>query len=135
MGRNDRRRGLNIMIVFEHPVIGDALLEATPTRRDTASAEPIPAGIPLTASRGTAAHILGHPSAYRSIAISTRAHHCGGAPIHDVPARRNPNQHAPPRPPRHPCATRQTSAPRLVNDLLPGERLTARATNTPTTGT
>jgi hypothetical protein len=84
------------MIVFEHPVIGDELLEAIPTRRDTASAEPIPAGIPITAPNGTAAQILGHPSAYRRIAISTREHHCGGHPIHDVPARRTPNQHAPP---------------------------------------
>ena len=96
VGRDDRRRGLNIMIVFEHPAIGDALLEATPTRRDTASAEPIPAGNQFTAQRGTTAQILGHPSAYRRIAIPTREHHCGGAPIHDVPARRNPNQHAPP---------------------------------------
>jgi hypothetical protein len=84
------------MIVFEHPMIGDELLEAIPTRRDTASAEPIPAGIPITAPNGTAAQILGHPSAYRRIAISTREHHCGGHPIHDVPARRTPNQHAPP---------------------------------------
>ena len=83
-------------VVFEYLVIGDEQLEAIPTRRDTAFAEPIPAGIPLTALRGTAAQILGHPSAYRRIAISTREHHCGGAPIHDVPARRSPNQHAPP---------------------------------------
>ena len=84
-------------IVFEYLVIGDELLETTPTRRDTAFAEPIPAGNQPTAPCGTSAQILGHPSAYRSIAISTREHHCGGAPIHDVPARRNPNQHAPPQ--------------------------------------
>jgi hypothetical protein len=86
------------MIIFEYLVIGDERLD-TPTRRDTAFAEPIPAGNPLTAPRGTAAQILGHQSAYRRIAISTREHHCGGAPIHDVPARRNPNQHAPPHTP------------------------------------
>ena len=85
------------MIVFEELVIGNELLEVTPTRRDTASAEPIPAGNQFTAQRGTTAQILGHPSAYRRIAISTREHHCGGAPIHDAPARRDPNQHAPPR--------------------------------------
>ena len=84
------------MITFEQHVIGDEPLEATPTRRDTASADATPAGIPTTAPCGTTAQILGHPSAYRRIAIPTREHHCGGAPIHDVPARRNPNQHAPP---------------------------------------
>jgi len=101
------------MIVFEYLAIGDEPLEATPTRRDTASPETTPAGIPLTASRGTAAQILGHPSAYRRIAISTREHHCGGHPIHDVPARRNPNQHAPPRQRAargsHPTRTRASS--------------------------
>ena len=118
------------MTTFEQPVIGDALFEAIPTRRDTAFAEPIPAGIPLTAPSGTAAPILGHPSAYRRIAISTREHHCGGAPIHHVPARRNPtNTH------HHHVAARALQAPdenaRLVNDCSRAAASTARALDTP----
>ena len=99
VGRDDRRRHRQQLTMnrLEHPAIGAELLEAIPTRRDTAAAEPIPAGNPTTANTsGTAAQILGHPPAYRSIAISTREHHCGGHPIHDVPARRQPQTNDPP---------------------------------------
>jgi hypothetical protein len=77
--------------------IGAAPLEHLATRRDTAAAEPIPAGNPTTAHiGGTDAQILGHPSAKRCTAIPTREHHCGGSPIHDVPARRHRSQRSPP---------------------------------------
>jgi hypothetical protein len=68
------------MNALEHLTIGAELLETVATRRDTAAAEPIPAGNPTTTNNigGTDAQILGHPSANRSIAITTREHHCGG---------------------------------------------------------
>jgi hypothetical protein len=84
---------------LEHLAIGAELLESFATRRDTAAAEPIPAGNPTTAIiGGTDAQILGHPPANRNFAITTREHHCGGSPIHDVPARRRPQPRPPPGP-------------------------------------
>jgi hypothetical protein len=87
------------MTALEHLAIGAESLEHPPTRPDTAAAEPIPAGNPTTADiSGTDAQILGHPSAKRCTAIPTREHHCGGSPIHDVPARRHRLQRSPPQP-------------------------------------
>jgi len=85
------------MTTVEQFTIGTELFESISTRRDTASAEHIPAGITTTdLTVGTHAHNPGHPSATRCTAISTREHQCDGFPIHNVPARRHPNQHAPP---------------------------------------
>jgi hypothetical protein len=89
------------MNTLEHLAIGAEPLEYLATRRDTAAAEPIPAGNPTTTNiGGTDAQILGHPPANRSIANPTREHHCGGSPIHDVPARRHHLQRSPPQPAR-----------------------------------
>ena len=87
------------MTLFEQHAIGDALFETTSTRRDTASAELIPADITNTdLAVGTHAHNPGHPSAIRCTAITTREHQCGGSPIHDVPARRDTRNRPPPSP-------------------------------------
>ena len=82
---------------LEHLAIGAEPLEHLATRRDTAAAEPTPAGNPTTATGGTDAQILGHPSAKRRTAIPTREHHCGGSPIHNVPARRHQLERSPPQ--------------------------------------
>jgi hypothetical protein len=88
------------MTDLEQRAIGDVMLDTLATRRDPAAANLIPAGNPTTATpRGTDAQILGHLLAKRCIAIPTREHHCGGSPIHDVPARRH---HFPPSPPPTP---------------------------------
>jgi len=84
-------------VIDEHHVIGDVSLEPFVTRRDSAAANLTPAGNPTTArTRGTVAQILGHLLAKRSTAIPTREHHCGGSPIHDVPARPTIDQRSPP---------------------------------------
>jgi len=86
------------LTALECLAIGAEPLEHLPTRRDTAAAEPIPAGNPTTANiGGTDAQILGHPSAKRCTANPTREHHYGGSPIHNVPARRRPLQRPPPQ--------------------------------------
>ena len=85
------------MTDLEQHAIGNRMLETIATRRDPAAANLIPAGIPTTATiRGTDAQILGHLLAKRCTAIPTREHHCGGSPIHDVPARPNHLQRSPP---------------------------------------
>jgi hypothetical protein len=85
------------MTDLEQHAIGDVMLDTPATRRDPAAAGLIPAGNPTTANlRGTDAQILGHLLAKRCTAIPTREHHCGGSPIHDVPARRTSPQRAPP---------------------------------------
>jgi len=89
---------MTTMTALECLAIGAEPLEHLPTRRDTAAAEPIPAGNPTTANiGGTDAQILGHPSAKRCTANPTREHHYGGSPIHNVPARRRPLQRPPPQ--------------------------------------
>ena len=85
-----------IMTTLEHHAIGAALLEASATRRDTASAEPIPAGITAHRTpRRTDAHIPGHPSAYDDCDLDSRTP-LWRSPIHDVPARRRPLSRPPP---------------------------------------
>jgi hypothetical protein len=99
VGRDDRRR--LIMTTVEQLAIGTELFGLTTTRRDTASADLIPAGITTTdATVGTHAHNPGHPSATRCTATTTREHQCGGPPIHNIPARRHPLSRPPPRTPR-----------------------------------
>jgi hypothetical protein len=84
-------------VVLEPRAIGNGPLEPFVTRRDSAAASLIPAGNPTAATnRGTDAQILGHLLAKRSIALPTREHHCGGSPIHDVPARPTFDQRSPP---------------------------------------
>jgi hypothetical protein len=91
------------MTTLGHPAIGAGLFEYSTTRRDTAAAGSIPAGNPTTTGNGaTDAQILGHPPAQRRTAIPTREHHCGGAPIHDVPARPRALGRPPPPPLRGP---------------------------------
>src|SRR5436190_8009716 len=88
------------MTSLEHHEIGAVTLGPSATRRDTAAAGAIPAGITATTRVGdTDAHIPGHLPAHARTATSTREHHCGGSPIHDVPARRHPRIRPPP--PRH----------------------------------
>ena len=99
MGRNDSRQHRRVitMTALECLAIGAESLEHPATRRDTAAAETIPAGNPTTANTsGTDGQILGHPSAKRCTAIPTREHHCGGSPIHHVPARPHFPERAPP---------------------------------------
>ena len=82
---------------LEQHAIGNRMLETIATRRDPAAANLIPAGIPTTAATGgTDAQILGHLFAKRCTAIPTREHHCGGSPIHHVPARTHCFQRSPP---------------------------------------
>jgi hypothetical protein len=84
-------------IVLEQHAIGAVSLDHLVTRRDPAAASPNPAGNPTAANiRGTDAQILGHLLAKRSCATPTREHHCGGDPIHDVPARPTHDQRSPP---------------------------------------
>jgi hypothetical protein len=84
-------------VVLEPRVIGNASLDHLATRRDSAAASLIPAGNPTAANIcGTDAQILGHLLAKRSCATPTREHHCGGDPIHDVPARPTVDQRSPP---------------------------------------
>jgi hypothetical protein len=83
----------------EQHAIGNVPLAHPVTRRDPAAANLTPAGNPTTAPpRGTDAQILGHLLAKRCTAIPTREHHCGGSPIHHVPARPHSLQRAPPNP-------------------------------------
>jgi hypothetical protein len=90
--------------LLEQHAIGDVSLEHPVTRRDPAAANLIPAGIPTTATpRGTDAQILGHLLAKRCTAILTREHHCGGPPIHHVPARPHSFQRSPPPDPTGPA--------------------------------
>ena len=57
---------MTTMTALECLAIGAEPLEHLPTRRDTAAAEPIPAGNPTTANiGGTDAQILGHLFAKR----------------------------------------------------------------------
>src|SRR5205085_11001429 len=96
------------MTDLEQHAIGDVMLDTIATRRDPAAANLIPAGIPTTATiRGTDAQILGHLLAKRCIAITTREHHCGGSPIHHVPAR---PRHLQRSPPPSPPGTRRAAA-------------------------
>jgi hypothetical protein len=76
------------------------LVEPSTTRRSTAAADPILAGVmPPIALRedATGAHIQRQPPANGFTAISTRVHHRGGSPIHCAPARRRWLARPPPR--------------------------------------
>ena len=78
------------------------LVEPSTTRRSTAAADPILAGVVPTIApceHVTGAPIQRQPPANGFTAISTRVHHRGGSPIHCAPARRRWLARPPP-----PCA-------------------------------
>ncbi len=91
LGR-DGGRGLNKMVSQSTSARSAPwLLEPPTTRRSTAAADPILAGVtPNIAPREgvTGALIQRQPPANGFTAISTRVHHRGGSPIHCAPARR-----------------------------------------------
>jgi hypothetical protein len=79
------------------------LVEPSTTRRSTAAADPILAGVmPTIAPREdvTGAPIQRHLPANGFTAILTRVHHRGGSPIHCAPARRRWLARPPPISPR-----------------------------------
>lgn len=78
------------------------------TRRDAATAGPVPGGPMPWPDQGEASQ--GHLPAYRRRAVPTRESQCGGQPIHTVPARRLPPTAVRP-PPGHRSAPTATITP------------------------
>ena len=75
------------------------LVEPSTTRRSSAAADPILAGVMPTIppwEGGTGALIQRQPTANGFTAISIRVHHRGGSPIHCAPARRRWLARSPP---------------------------------------
>ena len=85
---------------FGHGAIGPIVTESFTTRRRSAAADPILAGVmPERRQHGgvTCAQIQRQLPANGFIAILTREHHRGGSPIHCAPARRRVHPRPPPR--------------------------------------
>jgi hypothetical protein len=79
------------------------LVEPSTTRRSTAAADPILAGVTPTIAPSedvTGALIQRQLPAHGFTAITTREHHRGGSPIHCAPARRRWLARPPPIPTR-----------------------------------